>query len=256
MKVEKTLNCLKIVIVIFFIIMFLNYFGAPQLKKFLARESMFVESFREVEASDFPVVSVARDYENLEEECYNDHRVPDNITKCLIENSDDFNNTIIDILDYKTKKSLLKSWEETFTIPYWGRIYITREPFIYPNDHYLLFKFKDDCERGYMLDFHDKNFYVESNEQLMDFQRMNLFLDKREKMVVTMSMEKIILIPEVSKCIESKDYSFMTCCKVKNIANIAVKENNNIFNYLELDKRPGWMQAPFGSIFKERFSCL
>ena len=49
MKVGKTLHCLKIVIVIFFIIMFLNYFGAPQLKKFLARESMFVESFREVD---------------------------------------------------------------------------------------------------------------------------------------------------------------------------------------------------------------
>ena len=213
-KLSTTLFLLKILIVIILLIIFLNYFAKTSLKKYLAEETMFVESFRDVELSDFPVISVAREYPHVDEECYNETNVPDNITKCLLDNTKEFQDMIVDVVEDGDNQSLIGQWETSFTDPYWGRIYFSKDPHQYHNDRYLMIKLVD-YGHPYTIDLHDQKFYIERSEQMMDFQRINVLLYSCEKVTISMSIEQIVLLPEVSSCNNEKDYSLMKCTKVR-----------------------------------------
>ena len=96
-----------------------------------------------------------------------------------------------------------------YIIPFWGRIYNLIN-YNLSNEDYLIIKFEDFNE--YHIDFYDKNYFVEKSEKFKDFHTMALKSGRRYAGLLDITLHD--LLPEVSKCNDDDDYSFLVCTRV------------------------------------------
>ena len=221
----KTFIILRIFFVLLLFIIFLQFFGFPSIRKYLRQDTMFVESSRDVEYEDYPVISVVKTTTKSlisSEACYDNQTNFEDAKQCLEEYSDNLNDTIVGLIDdaYAVEpqnRTYSGDWETIFTIPYWGRVYSSKEKLNLSFNRYLQVKLlHPGNDSYYRVDLHDSSFYYDCTEQMKDYERTYLLVNDPSKVILLyVDIEKISLKPEVTKCNNDEKYSFKKCTKVE-----------------------------------------
>ena len=137
------------------------------------------------------------------------------IGRCIENFTESLTSTIKDAREfayYGNNKSIpWNHWRTSYLIPYWGRIYNLIN-YNLSNEDYLKIHFEDFNE--YHIDFYDKNYFVEKSEQFKDFPRHTMALKSGRRYAGLLDITLHDLLPEVSKCNDDDDYSFLVCTRV------------------------------------------
>ena len=214
----KTLVLFKKGISLLLFLLFTAFFGIPSIKEYLKNETIFIGSQSHYSKDDFPVVTIKRAHDNIDNmkgDCYSRNDSSD-LMECVRNYTFDLNDTIMDMRQnvyMGANSSVNKSnWKMGYSNSYSGRTYTISDGFELSYSDYLQISLPRDGR--YAIDFHDKNHYIEASEQFEDFQRPAIYLDKGNILFMHLKVEKVVLLPEVSNCNDNKDYSFLNCVKV------------------------------------------
>ena len=129
--------------------------------------------------------------------------------------TDSINSTVKETreLIYGDNKSIsTNSWKTSFTISFWGRMYNLINYNLSSKDYLTL---KLDNSGEYNIEFYDKKNFFEKSEQYKDFPRTQIVMKAKMRYTAFLDITHTILLPEVSKCSNDENYSFLKCTRVK-----------------------------------------
>ena len=104
----------------------------------------------------------------------------------------------------------------TYTIRFFGRNYFLQKYNVTDYD-YMRLVFPVSENGKYQLSFHDKKYFVENSERLKDFSRLFISLENDKRFSVFLDITLYSLLPEVSRCNDDKEYSFLKCTRVNSL---------------------------------------